>query len=112
MLKKLLLVAALMTSAFSFAQIPLDFELGNTYVLGGEQYPYALGRANIVIGPEILSSTVFLLPEVGVFFRDETSYWLRTQLLLDGPSNTLFIDAQTSPLLGTQARVGIRFSLF
>lgn len=110
MFKKIILTCALLCAGLSFAQFPaMDFEIGNTYVLGGDQYPYVLTRANIAIGPEILGSTVFVLPELGVFFKEETSYWIRTQLLLDGPTNTLFVDAQTSPMLGTQARVGIRF---
>lgn len=110
MLRKIILTCALLCAGLSFAQIPaVDVELGQTFVLGGGQYPYGLFRVNIPVGPEILSSTVFVLPEVGVFFKKETSYWLRAQLLLDGPTNTLFVDAQTSPLLGTQARVGIRF---
>lgn len=112
MLKKLLVFTTLSLGAVSFAQLPLDFEIGQTFVAGGGQYPYALARANIALGPEILQSQLFLLPELGVFFENETSYWLRVQAVLDGPTNTLFADLQTSPMLGTQARVGVRFSLW
>lgn len=112
MLKKLLFCVALTLSASSFAQPPLDFEVGQTYILNGASYPYALARVNIAIGPEILKSQLFLLPELGVFFKDETSYWLRVQAVLDGPTNTLFAEGQTSPMLGTQARIGVRFSLW
>ena len=110
MIRKLLLCAALMGGVAS-AQPPLDFELGEAYTVDG-QYPYALARANIAIGPEVADTQLFVLPEAAVFFKGETSYWLRLQVLADGPLNTLFIEGQYGPMLGMEARAGIRFGLF
>lgn len=115
MFKKLIFTCALLLGSVSFAQFSIpatDIEIGNTYILDGGSYPYGLLRFNIPIGSEILGSQLFLLPEGGIFFKETTSGWFRLQAVLDGPTNTVFADLQSSPLLGTQARVGIRFSLF
>jgi hypothetical protein len=110
-MKKLLMLAVFALASLGVAQFPAtDFEVGNAYIVGEDvSYPYAMGRLNIPIGPELFGGQVFVLPEVAVFLEDTPSYWLRVQLLADFPSNTLFIDAQTSPLLGTQVRTGVRF---
>ncbi len=84
-------------------------EVGYAVTLEGESYPYTLVRMNIPLGPPILGSDVYVLPEVGVYLMGEARFSARAQLLLDGPTNTLFIDVQSSPLLGTVGRAGVRF---
>lgn len=90
----------------------VDVELGQNFdVTNNANFPYMLARVNIPVGNQIGESQLWVLPEIGLFYPGAPAAWYRIQAVLSSPKQGVFIDAQTSPELGTQVRVGVRFGL-
>ena len=97
-----------------------DFEVGREYAIDqGQRSWYVLARYNIPLTSEVLGTTAWLLPELGLWLPDYGPYsgYVRAQFIVDSRPGALFADfrmrTQAVDLndveTDTTLRIGLRF---